>query len=453
MIKIASSLYSAIINTMFARYVQKRLENYVKKYFEKHQPVLIAVVGSVGKTTTKTAIGTILAKKYRIQLEPGNHNTPLSVPLAIMGVKYPPLELVRKISTWRHVFKAMAKRVNDDQGVDVIIQELGTDHPGDLAVYERYLRPSITVVTSISPEHMENFPNGLDDVAREELSITAYSDYTIVNHDDIDDRYAEFAQTSNIADYGIDGGEYRLRVVGGSPLTGYTVEIIAPELSAPVQAVLHVVGNHMIKSVCAGIAVALRLGMSVNDIVDAVDEIRPVSGRMNPLRGRNDMVIIDDTYNSSPLAATAALDTLYQIEAPQRIAILGSMNELGAYSESGHQTVGDYCDPSYLDMVVTIGEDAEKYLAPAAHRRGCAVRSFADPVSAGTFVDQYADQGAAILVKGSQNGVYAEEATKVMLADAADIPQLVRQDDYWMNKKRDWFAQLSKRDDIDLDEE
>ena len=64
---------------MFSKYVQWRLERYVKKYFKKHHPTLIAVVGSVGKTTTKTAIGTVLSGQFRIQLEPENHNSPLSV--------------------------------------------------------------------------------------------------------------------------------------------------------------------------------------------------------------------------------------------------------------------------------------------------------------------------------------------------------------------------------------
>ena len=85
-----------------------------------------------------------------------------------MGVKYPPLELVHSVGTWRKVFKAMKQRVKAPQGVDVIIQELGTDHPGDLATYQKYLKPDITVVTSVSPEHMENFPGGLAEVAKEE---------------------------------------------------------------------------------------------------------------------------------------------------------------------------------------------------------------------------------------------------------------------------------------------
>ena len=437
---------------MFSKYVQRRLERYVKKYFKKHHPTLIAVVGSVGKTTTKNAIGTVLSDRYRIQLEPGNHNTPLSVPLAIMGVKYPPAELVHKVSTWRRVFKAMKTRCKAEQGVDVIIQELATDKPGDLAAFERYLRPDITVVTSVSPEHMENFPNGLADVAREELSIAAYSGLTIVNHDDIDESFAQFANTASITDYGIDGGEYRVEVTGGSPLAGYQVTFYAPD-QQPATTVLHVLGNHMLKAACAAFAVGVRMGVPMNELMAKLSQIEPVYGRMNPLAGRNGSVIIDDTYNSSPVAAIAALQTLYQVEAPQRIAILGSMNELGNYSAAAHQQVGQYCDPMLLDWVITIGDQANQFLAPAAQKMGCQVRTFPDPIAAGTFANQVMREGAAILVKGSQNGVFAEEAAKVLLRDMNDKDKLVRQDDYWINKKQEWYAALHNQNDEELDNE
>lgn len=437
---------------MFSKYVQWRLEHYVKKYFKKHHPTLIAVVGSVGKTTTKTAIGTVLSGRFRIQLEPGNHNTPLSVPLAIMGVKYPPVELLHKVSTWRQVFKAMKQRVKAPQGVDVIIQELGTDHPGDLATFERYLRPDITVVTSISPEHMENFPGGLTDVAKEELSIAAYSGLTIVNHDDVDGSFAPYADTTNLTDYGIDGGEYRVEVTGGSPLQGYQVNFYAPD--QPVAStVLHLVGNHMLKSACAAFAIGVRMGVPLDELMEKLSQIRPVDGRMNPLAGRKGSVLIDDTYNSSPVAAIAALQTLYQIEAPQRIAILGTMNELGTYSAAAHQQVGQYCDPMLLDWVITIGDMANKFLAPTARKMGCQVRTFNDPLSAGTFAGQVLEEGAAVLIKGSQNQVYAEEATKVLLRDTNDKEHLVRQDDQWLKRKQDWYAELHNQTSDELDNE
>lgn len=438
---------------MFSKYVQWRLERYVRKYFKKHHPTLIAVVGSVGKTTTKTAIGTVLSSQFRIQLEPDNHNSPLSVPLAIMGVKYPPIELVHSVGTWRRVFKAMKKRVKAPQGVDVIIQELGTDHPGDLATYQKYLKPDITVVTSVSPEHMENFPGGLAEVAQEELSITAYSGLTIVNHDDVDGSFAQYAKTSNLTDYGINGGEYRIEVTGGSPLQGYQVNLYAPGLHQPIATTLHLLGNHMLKAACAAFAVGMRLGMAPSAIAEQLTQLRPVAGRMNPLPGRKGSVLIDDTYNSSPVAAIAALQTLYQIEAPQRIAILGTMNELGNYTAAAHQQVGQYCDPMLLDWVITIGDMAGQYLAPMARKMGCQVRTFNDPLSAGTFASQVLKENAAVLIKGSQNKVFAEEATKVLLRDTNDKDKLVRQDDYWLKRKQDWYAELHNQTGDELDNE
>src|SRR5690606_10879582 len=109
--------------------------------------------------------------------------------------------------------------------------------------------------------------------------------------------------------------------------------------------------------------------------------------------------------NSSPLAAEAALRTLYQMQAPQKIAILGSMNELGEMSPQAHEQVGKMCNGSELAWVITIGEDAERYLAPAAKLQGCQVKSFQSPIDAGAFAHKVLEQGALVLAKGSQNKV------------------------------------------------
>ena len=440
---------------MFKKYIRWRLERYVKKYFKVHHPTLIAVVGSVGKTTTKTAIATVLSNRFRVQMEPGNLNSEMSVPLAILGIKYPPLALLRKYSTWHRIFKAMKVRIKSEQGVDVIIQELATDKPGDIDAFGKYLSPDIAVVTAVAPEHMENFPNGLSDVAREELAIAKYSKLTIVNHDDVDVAYAAYAETSNITTYGIEGGEYRIDIMDGNPLTGYNVRLFAPEFggasaenpnmesdASAIPATIHYLGEHNVRSAVAAAAVAAKLGMTPQDITSGLAQLHPVAGRMNPLPGMEDSVIIDDTYNSSPEAAVAALNTLYQIDAPQRIAILGSMNELGQYSAQAHQQVGAACDPMMLYFVITIGDEAARYLAPAAMKRGCQVASFPGPIMAATFAKQQLKPHAAILVKGSQNGVYAEEATKNLLRNIDDRDKLVRQSDEWMEKKNKWFEEI-----------
>src|SRR5690606_7513052 len=114
--------------------------------------------------------------------------------------------------------------------------------------------------------------------------------------------------------------------------------------------------------------------------------ILPVSGRLRRLRGINNSLIIDDTYNSSPEAVKACLRMLASMEAPQRIAILGNMNELGAISPAAHKEIGELCDPDVLNLVITIGPDANAHLAPAAEARGCTVKRFDSPYAAGEYV-------------------------------------------------------------------
>ena len=435
---------------MFKKYVQWRLEKYVKKYFKKRNPKLIVIVGAVGKTTTKNAIATVLSTKFRIQAEKGNFNTEMSVPLGILGVQYPPSELVHSIKVWHQVFKAMRKRIRDPQGVDIIIQELGTDAPGQISAFGRYLNPDMAVVTAIAPEHMEFFPNGLDDVAKEELSVAAYSNLTVINADDVNDKYAGYDDTNNITTYGLFAGEYRFETTDGTPLDGYTGQFISPDQPNGITINAHLVGDHNLKAIAAAGLIAKNLGMSDSEIASGLEMIRPTNGRMNILRGVRGSTLIDDTYNSSPNAAIEALRTLYLIESEQRIAILGSMNELGKFSADIHRQVGEMCDPTMLAWVITIGADAAQYLAPAARERGNQVMSFDNPISAGAFANKVLDDDGIVLAKGSQNGVYAEEALKILLADPTEAELLVRQSDEWMTKKNAWIASLENiGDDTD----
>lgn len=428
---------------MFKSIVRSLMERKVKKYFEKYKPVLVVVTGSVGKTSTKTAIATVLAEKYRVRAHDGNHNMDVSVPPALLGVKFP--EEVHSVGSWLAVLRAMSVRIKQPKDVDVIVQELGTDKPGDVPYFSKYLTPDVAVVTAVSDEHMMNFPS-LDDVAKEELSVASYSKLTIINRDDIDARFAQYAVTSNIDTYGIgDQAEYRLVIEQANPLDGRVGKLISPEWGElPVNAQL--VGDHALKAVAAAACVATKLGLSSKEIAVGVSKIRPTKGRMNVLRGLEGSTIIDDTYNSSPLAAQAALKTLYSIETPQRIAILGSMNELGTTSAASHEAVGKMCDPSKLEWVVTIGDEAGKYLAPAAEKQGCQVRSFKTPYQAGGFVHSVLRDGAVVLAKGSQNGVFAEEAVKELLHSTEDEEQLVRQSEYWLKVKQDQFSAFS--DDV-----
>jgi UDP-N-acetylmuramoyl-tripeptide--D-alanyl-D-alanine ligase len=203
------------------------------------------------------------------------------------------------------------------------------------------------------------------------------------------------------------------------------------------------IAEHSLDALSAGAIIANKLGISIDEINSAISEITNPAGRMNTLMGKQDSLIIDDSYNASPEATIAALDALYEVHGTKKIAILGNMNELGDYSQEAHELVGSYCDPKKLDLVITIGPDANKFLAEAAQERGCKVVTANSPVEAGEIVLKNLVTNSVVLVKGSQNKVYAEEAIKTLLANPEDSYKLVRQSEAWLNIKRNQFPDIS----------
>ena len=427
---------------MMKKLIQKRLERYVRRYFEQHPEVkLIAVTGSVGKTSTKRAIGTVLSGQLRVRMDMNNHNTEMSAPLGILGIEYPLNP--RSVVAWLAVFKAARVRVQQPTDVDVIVQELGTDHPGDIAAFGGYLQPDYAVVTAVTPEHMEFFKT-MDAVAKEELGVSDFSKFTFINRDDVDSAYASLQKTPNFTTYGVnDTAEYRLEIGQYDVANGYTCTAYGPTVAQGFALQVRVLGEHSLRPVMAAISVGLALGMATDSIAAGAQKIRPVPGRMNLLKGLNNTWVIDDSYNSSPAAAIGALRTLYSVfsQAPQRIALLGDMRELGETSEHEHQALGDFCRGDSLAWVVTVGPETERYLAPAARRQGCQVKSFKNPIQAAEFIRTVSEPGGVILAKGSQNTIYLEEAVKdlCLITEAA---QLVRQSPEWMEKKRRFFESL-----------
>lgn len=428
---------------MFKAIIRSKLERAVKRYFKKNPQVkLVVVVGSVGKTSTKIAIGTVLNEKLRVRLHEGNHNSELSAPLAILGVEFP--GNLRHISEWRLVFKAVKERLKQPADVDVIVQELGTDGIGQIPHFGTYLKPDIAVVSSVSPEHMEFFKT-LDAVATEELSAANYSKLSLINRDDIDGKYAAAITNGNLATYGTSAvAEYRFETDDYTFEDGFTGRFISPEFPEGIPTTLNLLGEYSTRSAVAAGAVALKLGLTVEDIARGMANIKAVKGRMNILRGVNNATIIDDTYNSSPLAVASALQALYQMNnVPQKIAVLGSMNELGDTSEAEHVAIGKLCDPTQLAHVITVGDEAAKYLAPAAKSNGCHVMSFKTALEAGAYAHKVLEPGAALLFKGSQGGIYLEEAVKIVLHSTDDEAQLVRQSPEWLEKKQKFFESLT----------
>ncbi len=417
---------------MLKSIVRSRLEKYVKKYFRHHHPKLIVVAGSVGKTVTKHTITAALRSAgHKVRMAEGNYNSEMSVPLALLGVDYPE-EGVHSIKAWLSVFKKMKAKIKNDDDPDFIVQELGTDHPGEIAHFGEYLAPDMAVVTAITPEHMENFKD-MNAVANEELEVTDYSEMVLINSDDCSPSYIQ----DSFFTFGLDSKvDYGFEITVSNPLEGYKGIFKSRELD-PIEVSTSVVCEQQLKSVLAAAAVLAKFDATAEQIAEAFSKAHAVPGRMQVLKGKNNTTLLDDTYNSSPAAVEAALKTLYSFEAPERIAVLGSMNELGETSEEEHKKLGELCDPKKLSLVITVGEEAKKHVAPVAKKNGCKVESFLNPKLAGEYVKEHAGRSAVILYKGSQNGVFTEEALKCMLEDKDDEKKLVRQSQLWMAQKKE----------------
>lgn len=406
----------------------------VRRLYKKNDFRVVAVAGSLGKTSTKFAIAKILEQKYRVRKQAGNYNDIVTVPLIFFDEELP--SLMNPIA-WLRLFWSNEQKLRLPYPYDVVVVEVGTDGPGQISQYAKYLKADLGVLTAIAPEHMEFFDD-LDAVAHEELQIARLCQSMIVNKDLCNAKYLKQLQQAPVT--------YAVKKSADIQITDVEFDEFESSFTAKkggavlLKARHELVAEPLLYAVAAAVAVADQLGMGANDILRGLKQIKPAAGRMQKLAGLNGSVILDDTYNASPPAVKAALDTLYRLKAEHKIAILGNMNELGSYSKAAHEAVGDYCDPSKIDLLVTIGPDANKYLAPAAKAKGCKVTKFDDPYSAGEYVKDFLEPATLVLAKGSQNRVFAEEAVKKILAKTDDVAKLVRQSDYWLKRKTKAFG-------------
>lgn len=408
------------------------IEKQVKRLCRKHSFTVVAVAGSVGKTSTKMAIAHLLrASGKRVLYQEGNYNDRVTVPLVLFDLK---LEGLFNPKWWLSTFRSMRRAIAaDSYPYDVVVLELGTDAPGQMRKFS-YLKPELGVLTSVAPEHMEYFKT-LDAVAREETEILRWSNKALVNKDNTDDSYL---QDFVYASYGTHKtADYHVVRRKDETLRGQTISYDL--LGSKITSHIRFLGEQGAIITVSAAAAAHILKIAPKDIENGLSELQPFSGRMQILPGIKESTLIDDTYNASPLAVRAAIDVLHKTDTGQRIAILGDMNELGGISAQAHKDIGAYCSPDKFDLLVTIGPESKSYLAPAALERGCIVESFDSPYKAGDFVEKHLQQNAVVLIKGSQNRVFAEEAIKSLLKNKDDTQKLVRQSKTWLTKKHQQF--------------
>jgi len=390
-----------------------------KALIRHHKLNVVVITGSVGKTSTTQAIATVLGKKFKVRTTTGNYNTDIGVPCSAFGRRIP--TNIKNLFAWAFMMFKNLGQIYGKVDFEMLVLEVGTDQPGDVPSFA-YLKPDIAVVTAVTPEHMEFF-DSIDAVAAEELSVIGFSKKVFCNDLLVDKQF--------IAEVIESLGE-RSAVI--ACYSRADVKYLTPKLK--------VVGEHSLDAIAAACAVGKALGMKKDDIDEAVQAIRPQPGRMQVLRGIKNSKLIDDTYNATPEAVKAALQYLFSQHSPQKIALLGNMNELGNSSQATHREIGQMCTPKQLDILFTLGPEANRYIAEEAEAKGCKVTRCKSPVEAGQKIKEALKEGGLVLLKGSQNGVFTEEALKQLLADPAHAHKLVRQSPQWMKMKRRQFSEI-----------
>lgn len=422
----------------------------VKRAFLRERPVVVAVAGSVGKTSTKTAIGTALGALESgsgVVMSEKNYNNELGVPLTVFGCEMPHRSPIR----WGILLsRAWLTRVGIlPLRAKTFVLEMATDHPGDLAYLLDMAPPTVGVLTAIGIEHTEFF-GSIEGVAQEEGTVVRVLDEdgtAVVNADDSavqavvqesPAQYVSFGKTESAM----------VRIVS----TSIVIDSVAPA-SSGLDLTLSVYGRTrtfrltgtvgMPQAYAASAALACCVALdreTMLGIQRLESSFHGPPGRMRLLEGIKRTWLIDDSYNSSPLAALSAIRDLVAFPIPEgarRIAALGDMLELGSLAEAAHAEMGRAAAEAGIDMLVLCGTLAH-VAAKAAHDAGMSedrVFVFAKSAEAGLFIQERLKQSDVVLIKGSQ-GVRMERIVKELMAYPDKAAQLiVRQSPDWLAKE------------------
>lgn len=414
--------------------VVKKLNNKVKKLLESQEISIVAVTGSIGKTTTKLAIGQVLGATRKVLYTQDSYNTDIGIPLSIFGLKVP--SQLWNVNAWQKIYRTIDEKIAKYE-YDTIVIELADD---ELAMMKRVLsviHPQVGVISAVAPVHMQRLGN-MQTVVNDNWQIAAHAETIIYNADYEPLRKKAFK--SDTIGFGLQYGNVQFKKVSRTKNGQLKAELKIGKHKKTIHT--HMLGKQNLYSLLAAAAVADCLEMPFQAICFELSQIRPVVGRMNLLPAINDAQVIDDSYNASPDAVIAALETLDTYKG-RKIAILGSMNELGDHALDAHQRVGVKA-AKVADVLITIGASAERFMAPAAIHAGMQteqIKMFRTPYEAGHYVKSILQKGDTVLVKGSQDGVYAEEATRIILSPSVNAKDvLVRQSNVWKRRKKKSFA-------------
>ncbi len=430
------SIFKTIITTV----INFEAELILKKY----KPGIIAVTGSVGKTSTKDAIFAVMSSSFSVRKSEKSFNSDIGIPLTILGCSnawFNPFIWISNILTG---LKYIIFKCNYPKW---LILEVGADRPGDIKKVTKWLKPDIVVLTAFAkvPVHIEFFKDRESVIREKRYLVEALKKEgtLIINGDDEDSlKIKENSKnisiiygTNNLAD--IIATEIKNYYGPDENIEGITFKVIYQDNIVPV-VIKGSLGVKSIYSSLAAIAVGLTQKVNIVKSGEALLNLGISKGRMNIIEGIKNTTIIDDTYNSSPVALISALDTLNDIQIKskaRKIAVLGDMMELGKHSVEEHYAAGKYVAKT-CDILITVGIRSRKIAEGALDGllSEKSIFQFENSREAGKFLQDILRENDIILVKGSQSTRMEKVVEEVMLAPEKVDEYLVRQEKEWKNK-------------------
>ncbi|KKS64699.1 hypothetical protein A3A14_04440 [Candidatus Daviesbacteria bacterium RIFCSPLOWO2_01_FULL_43_38] len=292
----------------------------------------IGITGSVGKTTTKEACLSVLSQKFKTIASWGNLDPILNIPMTLLKMK---------------------------PGVKKAIFEMGIEYPGEMDFYLSMVKPATGIVTRISFAHSQ-FLGSLEEIVKEKGKLIRQlpkEGFAILNWDDINVRKLAKETEAQVIFFGTSSKECHVwasNIKIENNLTSFELNYGVER----VEVTWKLLGRHFIYSAMAAASLGISLGLSLINIKKGLEKVEPAPHRLQLLEGLNGWLVLDDTYNSSPVALGEALEVLNELPARRRIVVLGEMRELGSYSEGLHRQLAQNIYKDKIDLVFLGSGDA-----------------------------------------------------------------------------------------------
>ncbi len=355
--------------------------NQIARAFRQELTIpVIGVTGSVGKTSTKEMVASVLGAKYNVLKTIGNFNNELGLPLTLFRIRL------------EH---------------EIAVLEMGIDHFKDMERLAKMAIPNAMIITNVGTAHLE-FLGDRDGILRAKTECFDYmqdESFVVLNGDDDKLITQKMVNGNRPIFYGMTDTSYDgdANDIYASDIENLGFEGMKVTINTPLgsfRAHIHIPGEHNVMNALAATAVGLKMGLSLDEISKGIDNARTIQGRTNLIHA-HDMIIVDDCYNASPLSMKASLKMLSSAFG-RTIAVLGDMGELGTDELMQHREVGISVSENKIDVLFAAGTLAREYVDGALSVNPAQeIHYFEDTLSLLSELKAYVKAGDSILIKAS----------------------------------------------------